>query len=55
MKQQTTQIEQHLPAKIQVAETPVKKVEMSLNKSSESQYTAQDLLGLSWTLFEEMD
>ena len=52
MKQQTTQIEQHLPAKIQVAKTPVKKVERSLN---ESQYTAQDLLGLSWTLFEEMD
>ena len=55
MKQQIIQIGQHLPAKMQVAETPVKKVEMSLNVSYESQYTAQDLLGLSWVLFEETD
>ena len=44
---------QHLPSKNQVAEEPVKTVSKSLHQSS--QLTVDDLLGLSWILFEESD
>ena len=44
---------QHLPSKNQVAKEPVKTVSKSLQKSS--QLTVEDLLGLSWILFEESE
>ena len=50
MKQQTAQTWQHSPQKIQGIKSPVKEVKNSLKQSS---FTSEDLLGLSWTLFEE--
>jgi len=50
MKQIIIQKQQHLLAKMQVPKDPVKKVSNLLPKK---QYTAADLMGLSWTLFEE--
>ena len=44
--------QQHLLETIQVSKVPVKKVSKLLEKN---QYTADDLMGLSWTLFEWED
>ena len=55
MKQRLQQKWQHSPSKNQVSKTPVKEVQMSLDESSDSQLTATDLMGLSWTLFEWED
>jgi len=54
LKQQTLQIEQHEPTKKLVKGLPVKEVSKSLqNQASVSRtYTAEDLMGLSWILFE---
>ena len=52
MNQITLQKQQHLLEAIQVSGKPVKKVPKLLQKN---QYTADDLIGLSWTLFEEED
>ncbi len=46
----TTRNRQHLPLKNQVSEIPVKTVSKS---QQSSKLTADDLLGLSWTLFDE--
>lgn len=50
MNQITLQKQQHLLETIQVLEEPVKKVQKLFQKN---QYTVDDLMGLSWTLFEE--
>jgi hypothetical protein len=50
MKQITIQKQQHSLAKKQVLREPAKKVSNLLSKK---QYTAEDLMGLSWVLFEE--
>jgi hypothetical protein len=42
--------QQHSLSTIQVEKEPVKEV---LNPLPKKQYTAADLMGLSWTLFEE--
>ncbi|MGI9566508.1 MAG: hypothetical protein ACR2LL_05785 [Nitrosopumilus sp.] len=45
---------QHLPSKIQVARDPVRKVSKSLQQTTyRKKLTTNDLLGLSWMLFEE--
>ena len=46
---------QHLPSEIQAARDPVKKVSNSLHQPISKKLTANDLLGLSWVLFEEDD
>jgi len=43
---------QHLPLEIQVSSYPVKTVSKASQQDT-SKYTAEDLLGLSWLLFEE--
>lgn len=53
MNQQTSQIRQHSPRNIQVANDPVKEVSKSLQIQDTSKLSANDLIGLSWTLFEE--
>ena len=52
--QQTSVIRQHEPTKKLVEGLPVKEVPKSLqNQASDSKaYTAEDLMGLSWVLFE---
>ena len=52
--QQTSVIRQHEPTKKLVEGLPVKEVPKSLqNQASDSRaYTAEDLMGLSWVLFE---
>jgi len=54
LKQQTLQIGQHEPTKNLVEGLPVKEVSKSFqNQASDSRaYTAEDLMGLSWILFE---
>jgi len=53
MKQQTTHNWQHSPSKTQVASNPVKAVSKSLHKAKISALASDDLMGLSWVLFEE--
>ena len=50
MNQITIQTQQHLLAKSQVSKEPAKEV---LNLLQTNQYTAEDLMGLSWVFFEE--
>jgi hypothetical protein len=50
MKQITIQKQQHSLGKKKVASKPTKEVSNLLNKK---QYTGEDLMGLSWLLFEE--
>jgi len=50
MNQITIQTQQHLLAKNQVSKEPTKEV---LNSFQKNQYTAEDLMGLSWLFFEE--
>jgi len=50
MNQITIQKQQHSLAKKQVPREPAKEVSNLLQKN---QYTAEDLMGLSWMLFEE--
>ena len=50
MNQITIQKQQHSLAKSQVLREPAKEVSKLLSKN---QYTAEDLMGLSWMLFEE--
>ena len=54
LKQKTLQIGQHEPTKNLVKDLPVKEVSKSFqNQASVSRtYTAEDLMGLSWILFE---
>ena len=52
MNQQTSQARQHSPRNIQVANNPVKEVSKSLQTQG-TKLSASDLIGLSWTLFEE--
>jgi len=54
MSKQTLQIGQHEPTKKLVKGLPVKEVSKSFqNQASVSKaYTAEDLMGLSWILFE---
>ena len=50
MKQITIQKQQHSLAKKQMSRESAKEVSNLLQKK---QYTADDLMGLSWVLFEE--
>ena len=52
--QQTSVIRQHEPTKNLVKDLPVKEVSKSFqNQASDSRaYTAEDLMGLSWVLFD---
>ena len=50
MNQKIVNIRQHSPTKNQVANKPAKEMSKFLQKK---QYTAEDLIGLSWMLFEE--
>ncbi len=50
MNQITIQKQQHSLAKIQVARKPAKEMSKLLQKN---QYSAEDMMGLSWVLFEE--
>jgi len=50
MKQITIQPQQHSLAKMQVSREAAKEVSNLLQKN---QYTAEDLMGLSWLLFED--
>ncbi len=50
MNQIAIQKQQHTLAKVQVARKPAKEVSKLLQKN---QYTAEDMMGLSWVLFEE--
>ena len=52
MNQITIPKQQHSLGKSQVLREPVKKVSNLLQKNH---YTAQDLMGLSWMLFEDSD
>lgn len=54
LKQKTLQIGQHEPTKKLVKGLPVKEVSKSFqNQASDFRaYTAEDLMGLSWILFE---
>ena len=52
MNQITIQKQRHSLAKKQVPRGPAKKVSNLLSKK---QYTAEDLMGLSWVLFEDRD
>lgn len=54
LKQKTLQIGQHEPTKNLVEGLPVKEVLKSFQNqaSGSSAYTAEDLMGLSWILFE---
>lgn len=53
-KQQASEIRQHEPSKNLVEGLPVKEVSKSFQNqaSGSSAYTAEDLIGLSWVLFE---
>jgi len=53
MKQQIIHNWQHSPSEIQVARTPVKAVSKSLQQTKPSVFSVEDLMGLSWILFEE--
>jgi hypothetical protein len=53
MKQQIIHNWQHSPSKTQVARTPVKAVSKLLQQSRT--ITNEDLMGLSWIMFEERD
>jgi len=53
MKQQIIHNWQHSPSKTQVARTPVKAVSKHLQQSQT--ITKEDLMGLSWIMFEESD
>ena len=53
MKQQIIHNWQHSPSKTQVASNPVKAVSKSLQQTKSSVLTNEDLIGLSWILFEE--
>ena len=44
---------QHSPSEIQVARTPVKAVSKPLQQTKSQAFTNEDLMGLSWILFEE--
>jgi len=55
MKQQTIHNWQHSPSKTQVASIPEKAVPKSLLQPKTSTFSSEDLMGLSWTLFEERD
>ena len=44
---------QHSPSEIQVASNPVKAVSKSLHDTKPSVFSVEDLMGLSWVLFEE--
>ncbi|BDQ30553.1 MULTISPECIES: hypothetical protein [Nitrosopumilus] len=53
MKQQITHNWQHSPTEIQVASSPVKAVSKSLHHAKTPTFSTEDLMGLTWTLFEE--
>jgi hypothetical protein len=55
MKQQMSEIVQHSPTKIQVENKPVKEVLKFSQQQTPvpTRVTAEDLMGLSWTLFED--
>jgi len=53
MKQQIIHNWQHSPSKTQVARIPVKAVSKPLQQSRT--ITKEDLMGLSWIMFEESD
>ena len=50
MKQQLVNTWKHSPSKNQAAKVPVKEVSSLLQNT---EITSKDLMGLSWTLFEE--
>jgi len=53
MKQQIIHNWQHSPSEIQVASNPVKAVSKPLQQTKPSTFSIEDLMGLSWILFEE--
>jgi hypothetical protein len=57
MKQQMSEIVQHSPTKIQVENKPVKEVPKFSQQQTPvpTRVTAEDLMGLSWTLFKDED
>jgi len=55
MKQQIIHNWQHSPSEIQVARTSVIAVSKSLQQTKTQTFTNEDLMGLSWILFEERD
>jgi len=55
MKQKIMQNWQHSPSKTQVAIKPVKAVSKSLRQTKSPILTNEDLMGISWILFEEKD
>ncbi|MCV0431127.1 hypothetical protein [Nitrosopumilus sp.] len=44
---------QHSPSEIQVASNPVKAVQKHLQQTKQVTFSVEDLMGLSWVLFEE--
>jgi hypothetical protein len=55
MKPQIMHNWQHSPSKIQVASNPVKAVSKPLQQTKQDVFSIEDLMGLSWILFEEGD
>jgi hypothetical protein len=55
MKQQIMHNWQHSPSKTQVASNPVKAVSKPLQQTKQDVFFIEDLMGLSWILFEEKD
>lgn len=53
MNQKITHNWQHSPSETQVASNPVKAVSKSLQQTKSLVFTNEDLMGLSWILFEE--
>ena len=53
MKQQIIHKWQHSPSETQVASNPVKAVSKSLQHTEPITFSVEDLMGLSWVLFEE--
>jgi len=52
MTQITIQKQQHL---LETTQAPREPVRNSVNTLGKTKYTAQDLMGLSWVLFEERE
>ena len=55
MKQQIMHNWQHSPSETQVASHPVKAVSKSLQQTKSIKFSVEDLMGLSWVLFEEKE
>jgi hypothetical protein len=55
MNQQIMHNWQHSPSETQVTSNPVKAVSKSLQQTKQDVFSIEDLMGLSWILFEESD